>query len=125
MAKVNFPQNLIKPIEKFLHKKEEKLKENKKKLDKEDPFKNPNRILDNAAIDTDAAEQFGHVNVDGLRKEVDKTLIQIRKALTRIKIGKYGTCEVCGEMIDTDRLVVFPAATKCVSCENKRSGKKV
>lgn len=125
MAKVNFPQNLIKPIERFLHRKEEKLNEHKEKLDKEDPFKNPSRILDNAAIDTDASEQFGHVNVDGLRREVDKTLIQIRKALTRIKIGKYGTCEVCGEMIDTDRLMIFPAATKCVSCENKRSGKKV
>lgn len=125
MAKVNFPSSLIEPIRKLLHREEEKLKIHKQKLDKEDPFKDPNRVLDNAAIDTDASEQFGHVNVDGLRKEIDKTLIQVRKALTRIKIGKYGSCEVCGEMIDTDRLMVFPAATKCVSCEKKKSGKQV
>ncbi|PIQ70269.1 hypothetical protein COS55_01475 [Candidatus Shapirobacteria bacterium CG03_land_8_20_14_0_80_40_19] len=125
MVKINFPKNLIDPIGRFLRKEEEKLKERKKKLDKEDPFKDPDRILDNAAIDTDASEQFGHVNVEGLRKEIDKTLIQIRKALTRIKIGKYGICEDCGKMIDTDRLMVFPAATKCVLCEKKKSGKKV
>lgn len=120
MVKVNFPKNLIDPIGRFLRKEEEKLKERKNKLDKEDPFKDPDRVLDNAAIDTDASEQFGHVNVEGLRKEMDKTLIQIRKALTRIKIGKYGICEACGKIIDTDRLMVFPAATKCVSCEKKR-----
>ena len=125
MAKVKFPKNLINPIGRFLRREEEKLKEHKKKLDKEEPFKDPERVLDNAAIDTDASEQFGHVNVEGVRREIDKTLIQIRKALTRIKIGKYGICETCGNMIDTDRLMVFPAATKCVSCENKRSGKKV
>ncbi len=119
MTKVTFPKNLIGPIANALRGEEQKLKDRRKKIDKEDPFKDTNRITDNAAIDTDASEQFGHVNVEGLRKEIDKTLIQIRKALTRIKIGKYGTCEICGEMIDTDRLVIFPAATKCVSCEKK------
>lgn len=125
MVKVNFPKNLIDPIGRFLHREEKKLKERKKRLEKEDPFKNPDRVLDNAAIDTDASEQFGHVNAEGLRKEIDWTLIQTRKALTRIKIGKYGICEACGKMIDTDRLMIFPAATKCISCEKKKSGKKV
>lgn len=119
MAKVSFPKNITEPIRKFLHGEEKKLRERKQNLEKEDPFKDPTRILDNAAIDTDASEQFGHVNAVGLRKEVDRTLIQIRKALTRIKLGKYGTCEVCGEMIDTDRLMIFPAATKCILCEKK------
>ena len=122
MAKVIFPQSLLEPIKKFLHLEEEKLKERKKKLDKEDPFKDPERVLDNAAVDTDASEQFGHTNVEGLRKEADRKLIQIRKALTMIKLGKYGTCESCGEMIDTDRLMVFPVATKCIKCEKKKSG---
>jgi len=123
MVKITFPKNLTEPIKRALSREEEKLKERKKKLDKEDPFKDPGRVLDNAAIDTDASEQFGHINVVGLRKEIDKTLIQIRKALTRIKVGKYGTCESCGKMIDTDRLMIFPAATKCVSCEKKKTKK--
>jgi len=50
MVKINFPKNLIDPIGRFLRKEEEKLKERKKKLDKEDPFKDPDRILDNARL---------------------------------------------------------------------------
>ena len=120
MTKIKFPNNLVAPIKKFLHLEESKLSERKKILEKEDPFKDPTRITDNAAIDTDAAEQFGHTNVEGLRREIDRKLIQIRKALSRIKIGKYGVCEKCGKMIDTDRLMVFPEATKCISCEKKK-----
>ncbi len=120
MPKISFPSNLVEPIKKFLHLEEEKLTKRKSALEKEDPFKDPDRILDNAAIDTDAAEQFGHTNVKGLQFEIDRKLIQIRKALTRIKIGKYGTCESCGQMIDTDRLMVFPEATLCIKCEKKK-----
>lgn len=89
-------------------------------MEKEDPFKDPDRVSDNAAVDTEAAEQFGHVNIEGLRHEIDRKLIQIRKALTRIKIGKYGICEKCGKMIDTDRLTVFPEATVCIKCKKER-----
>ena len=120
MVKISFPNNLVEPIKNFLHLEEAKLNRRKKDLEKEDPFKDPNRILDNAAIDTDASEQFGHINSVGLRREIDKKLIQIRKALSRIKIGKYGQCEKCGKMIDTDRLMVFPEATFCIKCEKKK-----
>ncbi|HUV72090.1 MAG TPA: TraR/DksA C4-type zinc finger protein [Clostridia bacterium] len=120
MAKVVFPAQLTEPIKQFLHLEEKKLSKRKKGLEEEDPFRDPKRILDNASSDADASEQFGHANVEGLKKEVDRKLVQIRKALTRIKLGKYGTCEKCGKMIDTDRLTVFPEATLCVKCEKKR-----
>ena len=120
MTSINFPAKLLEPIRQFLHLEEKKLAKRKKDLDAQDPFKDPVRILDNASSDTDASEQFGHANVEGLKKEIDRKLIQIRKALTMIKIGKYGTCEKCGRMIDTDRLTVFPEATVCVDCEKKR-----
>lgn len=120
MSKVTFPKNLVEPIKKFLHVEEAKLRRRKQVLEKEDPFKDPDRVSDNAAVDTEAAEQFGHVNIEGLRHEIDRKLIQIRKALTRIKIGKYGICEKCGKMIDTDRLTVFPEATVCIKCKKER-----
>jgi len=120
MATIRFPSTVVEPIKRFLHLEEEKLTKRKKTLEKEDPFKDPDRVLDNAAIDTEAAEQFGHTNVRGLQSEIDRKLIQIRKALTRIKIGKYGSCESCGQMIDTDRLMVFPEATLCIKCEKKK-----
>lgn len=121
--KIVFPRNLIEPIKEFLHLKEHELTQRKKKIESQDPFKDTSRALDNASPDTDAAEQFGHANTEGLKREIDRKLIQIRKALTRIKLGKYGICEKCGKMIDTDRLMVFPEATVCVDCEKKKEKK--
>ncbi len=120
MAKVTFPAKLLEPIKKFLHLREKQLNQRKESLDEQDPFKDSKRILDNASADADAMEQFGHANVEGLKREIDRKLVQVRKALTRTKLGKYGTCERCGKMIDTDRLVVFPEATFCIKCEEEK-----
>lgn len=38
----------------------------------------------------------------------------VREALERIEKKTYGTCEVCGEPIETDRLGADPAATTCI-----------
>ena len=48
-----------------------------------------------------------------------KRTIQLRKALTMVKLGKYGICEKCGKMIDTARLTANPEATTCVKCEKE------
>jgi len=116
----SFPQRVLEPIGNFLNREIKKLETRKKNLKKEDPFSNPARVTDSASPDTDAAEQFGHARVEAMRREVDRKLIAVRKALARIKIGKYGLCEDCGQMIDTDRLMVKPEATLCIKCERKR-----
>lgn len=117
---IKFPAKLLAPIRIFLKKKEKELEKKKKSLSAQDPFANPKRLKDSAASDADAQEQFGHAQIEALKKEIDRKLIQIRKALARIKVGHYATCEVCGKMIDTDRLMVSPEATKCIECERKR-----
>jgi len=119
-GKIVFPASLLEPIKQFLHLEEKKLNKRKKELEEQDPFSDSKRILDNASSDADASEQFGHATIEGLKREVDRKLIQVRKALSRIKVGKYGICEKCGQMIDTDRLMIFPEATVCVNCEKKR-----
>lgn len=119
-SRIFFPAKVLRPVRNFLRREEKKLEKRKKTLTKEDPFSNPNRVTDSASPDTDAAEQFGHARVEAIRREVDRKLIATRKALARIKIGKYGTCEDCGKMINTDRLMVKPHAVKCVKCERKR-----
>jgi len=117
---IKFPANILKPIANFLMGEAKKLELRKKTLSQEDPFNNPDRLIDNASPDTDASEQFGHQNVSALKAQIDRRLIQIRKALTRIKIGKYGICEVCGKMIDTDRLMLMPETTLCAECAKKK-----
>ena len=121
MAKqLTFPTNLLKPVGDFLKARLASLKINKKKISYEDPFNDKTRDLDNAATDTEAEEQFGHARVTAIKEELNRKSAQIKKALARVKIGKYGICEDCGKMIDTDRLAVFPEATMCINCEKKR-----
>ena len=118
--KHNFPINVLKPIQDFLENKEKSLKKRKKDLEKEDPFTDTTRLMDNAAIDTEAAEEAGHERISALKQEIDKTLIRIKKTLTRIKLGHYGLCPGCKKMIDTDRLAMDPTAEYCIKCEKKR-----
>jgi DnaK suppressor protein len=120
MKPIKFPAKLLAPIKKFLSKEERRLRKRKSELAKQDPFEDERRTSDNAAPDADAAEQVGHERVEAIKKEVERKIIQIRKALTQIKLGKYAICEKCGEMIDTDRLMVIPETTVCVKCEKKK-----
>lgn len=113
---ISYPEEVVSPVKRYLGSKLSELEKRKKDLNKEDPFNDTSRINDNAAIDADAAEQFGHMRTKALRATIDRTIIQIRKALSRIKIGKYGVCERCGKFIDTDRLMVMPEATLCIDC---------
>lgn len=117
---LQFPANLLVPVGSFLKKQLSSLQKRKAVLDKEDPFKDQSRLEDNASPDADASEQFVHEKTSAVKRTIDRQIIQTRKALARIKIGKYGICESCGNMIDTDRLIIYPAATLCVNCEKNR-----
>lgn len=119
---VVFPKKVLAPVNKLLSAKLKKLKRRKRGIEKEDPFADTSRVSDNASPDTDAAEQFGHARVSAIKEQLDKRMVQTRKALARIRVGKYGTCEDCGKMINTDRLVVKPEAAFCIECEKKREG---
>ncbi|MCX6726077.1 MAG: TraR/DksA C4-type zinc finger protein [Candidatus Shapirobacteria bacterium] len=118
--KNGFPLKILKPISDFLSREMARLENKKKAIAKEDPFLDTRRISDNASPDTDVVEQIGHERVKALENQVNRKLIQIKKALARIKIGKYGICEKCGKMIDTDRLMVLPETIVCVNCEKKK-----
>jgi DnaK suppressor protein len=117
---LRFPANLVAPIAGILKSSLKMLEFRKKEISNEDPFRDKSRVLDNASPDTDAEEQFGHARASAIREQIDRQIIQTRKALTRIKIGKYGICEDCGNMIDTDRLIAYPEATLCKDCKAKR-----
>ncbi|RLC32746.1 hypothetical protein DRH13_01190 [Candidatus Woesebacteria bacterium] len=117
---VLIPAKLLAPVGRFLQGRLKKLEKTKKDIEKEDPFKNTSRTLDNASPDTDAAEQFGHARTSAIKEQLERKVIQTKRALSRIKIGKYGHCEDCNKIIDTDRLMVYPEATLCAKCKAKR-----
>ena len=115
-----FPSNILAPVAHFLTARLHTLEKRKKEIAREDPFADTSRVDDNAAPDIEADEQFGHARTSAIKKEISKSIIGIRKALTRIKLGKYGICEECGQMIDTARLMAFPEATFCAKDAKKR-----
>ena len=117
---IRFPMNILRPIGDFLSREIKKLERRKKDLSSNDPFTDTSRVIDNAASDQDATEQVGHAQVSAMQSQIDRKLIQLKKALSRVKIGKYGICEKCHRMIDTDRLIVMPEATLCAQCAKKK-----
>lgn len=117
--KISFPQRLLSPIKRFLETELLKSKRAKKNLKKADPFLDSNRVLENS-LEEDLDEQIDHFETEVKAKFLNKRIVQLRKALTRIKIGKYGLCESCGKMIDTDRLAINPLATTCVKCQKEK-----
>lgn len=118
-----FPKRFLAPIGEFLSGRLKSLEERRSKIEKDDPFVS-GRSENFASPDTTAAEQFGHARVEALRHEMDRKIIQVRKALARVRVGSYGLCESCGRMIDTDRLVIYPETTLCIECERKKEGKR-
>lgn len=117
---IKFPANVLSQIKDHLETRSKEAEENLKDLKKEDPFEDNSRLLDRASDDSEAQSKFGHERAEALRQQLQTVLVQTRKALTKIKIGKYGICESCGKMIDTDRLAAMPTATKCLACEKRR-----
>lgn len=117
---LKYPAEVLNPVKSALKGKLNELKKRKKEIAREDPFRDHERVNDNSAPDIEADEQYGHARISALKNEVNRTLIQIRKALSRIKLGNYGVCEVCGQMIDTDRLTIYPEATLCAKDSAKK-----
>ncbi len=118
-SKISFPATVLAPIVSFLRGEEKKLKTSRKALKNQDPFVLGNRDRDNS-VDSDVAENVEHDRAYALRRQVNRSIVAIRKTLTRIKLGKYGICASCGKMIDTDRLAIKLTAEYCIDCEKQK-----
>lgn len=114
-----FPARLLQPIYQFLERELLRLKRRQRSLKQDDPFSDESRTTSNS-VEDDVDEQMGHFSTEVKANFVKKRIVALRKALTRIKLGRYGVCESCGKMIDTDRLAVKPEAAKCIECEKEK-----
>ncbi len=50
-------------------------------------------------------------------------LASVETALASIRKGTYGTCISCGNFIDYPRLVAYPTAVRCLSCQETLEAK--
>ena len=53
-----------------------------------------------------------------LERNLEKELKEVDAALERIAAGKYGVCQKCGQEIELERILAYPAARECVRCKN-------
>ncbi|MFA4826793.1 MAG: TraR/DksA C4-type zinc finger protein [Candidatus Shapirobacteria bacterium] len=116
---VVFPKKVLSPIKTHLEKELMEKKKMVRKIQASDPFLDSERTKENS-VEEDVDEQIDHLSHEVRAGFVKKQLVQLRKALTMLKIGRYGKCEKCGKMIDTDRLAVRPETTICLKCEKER-----
>ncbi len=50
-------------------------------------------------------------------------LRMIDKALRAIEAGTYGACQDCGNLIAEKRLMLYPNATRCITCQEASEGR--
>ena len=75
----------------------------------------PDRDWDEQAIeveDDDALEHQAHL--------VEKEIVSVKGALSRIDQGTYGECVQCGGAITAERLEARPEAALCIGCARQR-----
>jgi RNA polymerase-binding transcription factor DksA len=59
---------------------------------------------------------FERQHVAALASQAREHLAEIDAALAKLRAGRYGLCNDCGQPIGTDRLAARPAALTCVRC---------
>jgi DnaK suppressor protein len=65
---------------------------------------------------TDSLSELLHLLSDNKREEI----MNIDEALERLRQGRYGQCQGCGEPINIERLELRPYTRFCIGCKTKK-----
>jgi DnaK suppressor protein len=131
MANINVLPALTNGMDpKFVKEMEERLKEQKTKLEAQlseistKNTKNPNDY--NASFpdygdaeDENAAEVTTFTNNLTLERTLESELRDVNKAMSSIAAGKYGVCKYCDKEIDKKRLEARPTSSSCIECKKR------
>ncbi|KKU91586.1 MAG: hypothetical protein UY23_C0001G0192 [Candidatus Jorgensenbacteria bacterium GW2011_GWA1_48_11] len=75
--------------------------------------------VDHGDEKADEAEEFA--NQVGVQQVLREKIESIEAALEKIRRGKYGVCESCGQPIDSQILHAVPESHLCRRCKQKAS----
>ena len=67
--------------------------------------------------DDNAREVADYTTNKPLEISLEKTLVDVDKALGRLEKGTYGICKYCDQPIADKRLLARPTSSACVSCK--------
>ena len=77
-----------------------------------------------AALEKAADEIEEYSTLLPIEYVLETRLQNIHLALKKIKKGKYGICEKCGEEIEVERLKISPEARLCLKCARLKKSRK-
>lgn len=121
MKKIRFkPKEALSQIKALLSREEKEIHAQEQRLKAGDPLFEPGRTQSNPELVAEAEEEIGHRRVEAAAAVLKGRLSQVKRALARVKRGKYGVCEVCGQAIDSARLKVDPSVTLCIDCQERK-----
>jgi RNA polymerase-binding transcription factor DksA len=63
---------------------------------------------------------FERQHTAALLDQARERLAAVDAALDRVRDGRYGVCDRCGQPIGDDRLAARPAALTCIRCAKRR-----
>jgi DnaK suppressor protein len=76
--------------------------------------------------EVDASHVSEQMELGGQLAQVEsRELSKINEALDRIRTGRYGKCDTCGNSIKTARLQAVPHATECIDCARAAERRRV
>jgi DnaK suppressor protein len=105
------------------------LEDQRENLRKEIPQQGGDPDSDDASIDVErgfadsAHSTAERARVISVVKALKSNLRWVDRALTKMELGTYGTCERCGNPIAMERLEALPWAILCIDCKQKGEGR--
>lgn len=113
---MNLSASFLQKQKKVLLKEKERIEEKIDKLKKYPDYGND---------DEDRLQEMeDYENNLSIEGQLELLLKKIKKALKAIEDGTYGQCQKCRQAIEKGRLEIMPYADLCVSCTEKKLGKK-
>jgi RNA polymerase-binding transcription factor DksA len=100
----------------LLQEEQARLQQIRVALEHGDGPSSPDAVIELQDVD-ERAPDTGLDLVDGddaILEHVDARIADVDRALERLEMGEFGTCEACGRAIDADRLRARPAARFCI-----------
>ena len=101
------------------------LEEHRTHLRKEIQEQGADPESDEVAIDVESGfADSAHSTAERARmisviRALRSNLRDVERALTKLGLGTYGTCERCGKPIAPERLEALPWALLCIDCKQK------
>lgn len=72
---------------------------------------------DEENIEEDGSGAYTRLSMLGQADKQNERIHNIDEALRAVDLGTYGVCQVCGQLISTERLQALPFAIRCITCK--------